>query len=75
MFEKASFDLLSQGDKEDNRLVGPSVFPVDINTTITSQHHPWACSLRTRGFRGRHRCGVTLLSGDKLNDNESPGNV
>jgi len=24
---------------------------------------PWLCDLRTPGFRGRHRCGVTLLSG------------
>ena len=40
------------------------MFPVDIDSTITSQHHPWACSLKTRGFRGRHRCGVTLLSGE-----------
>ena len=25
--------------------------------------HPWLCSLRTPGYRGVHRCGVTLLSG------------
>lgn len=24
---------------------------------------PWLCSLREAGFRGRHRCGVALLSG------------
>ena len=29
----------------------------------TSQHHPWQCSLKFPGFRGRHKCGVTLLSG------------
>ena len=25
--------------------------------------YPWLCSIRTRGFRGQHRCGATLLSG------------
>jgi hypothetical protein len=25
--------------------------------------HPWLCSLRTPGYKGTHRCGVTLLSG------------
>ena len=25
--------------------------------------YPYLCSLRERGFRGKHRCGVTLLSG------------
>ena len=51
---------------DDTKLVGPAVFPVGLlkseDRNISSQH-PWACSLRTRGFRGRHRCGVTLLSG------------
>ena len=47
------------------RLAGASIYPVDTNLTngITSANHPWLCSLRTRGFRGRHRCGLTLLSG------------
>ena len=45
------------------RLAGATVFPVDTDTDFNSEHHPWACSLRTRGYRGRHRCGVTLLSG------------
>jgi len=50
---------------ETNKLIGPSAYLVDIDDTqVTSQHHPWACSLKTRGFRGRHRCGVTLLSGE-----------
>ena len=31
----------------------------------TSQHHPWQCSLKFPGFRGRHKCGVTLLSGQE----------
>ena len=45
------------------KLAGATVFPVDTDRIRNSEHHPWACSLRTRGFRGRHRCGVTLLSG------------
>ena len=45
------------------RLGGATVFPTDDNASINSLHHPWACSLRRSGFRGRHRCGVTLLSG------------
>ena len=47
------------------RLEGASIYPTDLNYTEgqTSAHHPWQCSLRTRGYRGRHRCGVTLLSG------------
>ena len=44
------------------RLFGSSVYPVDLKRD--TRHHPWLCSLRTRGFRGRHRCGVTLLSGN-----------
>ena len=52
-------------DAEDDRLEGASVFATGANYTAgpTSALHPWQCSLRTRGFRGRHRCGVTLLSG------------
>ena len=54
---------------DDTKLVGPAVFPVGLlkseDRNISSQH-PWACSLRTRGFRGRHRCGVTLLSGQYM---------
>ena len=33
-------------------------------TTESKQNmHPWLCALKEVGFRGRHRCGVTLLSG------------
>ena len=49
----------------DSRLAGATVFPVDVYGFINSGHHPWACSLKTKGFRGRHKCGVTLLSGNK----------
>ena len=38
------------------RVFGSSSYP-------TGNTHPWMCSLKTKGFRGRHRCGVTLLSG------------
>ena len=57
---------------DDQKLVGASVFPVELfkpdDRPLTSLH-PWACSLRTKGFRGRHRCGVTLLSGKKCTVN------
>ena len=49
-----------------NRIFGSSVFPVTLLPIEPTRHHPWLCSLRTRGFRGRHRCGVTLLSGKRL---------
>ena len=29
---------------------------------------PWMCSLKEAGFSGRHRCGVTLLSGNEYFD-------
>ena len=51
---------------------GASVYPVDFNREQNSQHHPWLCSLRTRGFRGRHRCGVTLLSGPTVDSPADP---
>ena len=60
----ASFSAIQEAASvEDTRLGGGTVFPTDTNASINSLHHPWACSLRRRGFRGRHRCGVTLLSG------------
>ena len=62
----AEEDIILRTDNKrgDNRLTGASVFPTDLDLAENSQHHPWACSLRTRGYRGRHRCGVTLLSGN-----------
>ena len=30
---------------------------------ILDFRYPWMCSLKEAGFFGRHRCGVTLLSG------------
>ena len=38
------------------RLIGSSSLDV-------THHYPWMCSIRTRGYNGRHRCGATLLSG------------
>ena len=42
----------------------------DLKTGFTSNSwicslfsFPWMCSLKEAGFSGRHRCGVTLLSG------------
>jgi hypothetical protein len=29
---------------------------------LLKNRYPWLCSLRTAGYRGVHRCGVTLLS-------------
>ena len=60
----ASFSAIQEAaGVEDTRLGGATVFPTDTNASINSLHHPWACSIRRRGFRGRHRCGITLLSG------------
>ena len=66
--ELAKEDIILRTDnkRNNNRLTGASIFPTDLNLAENSQHHPWACSLRTRGYRGRHRCGVTLLSGNKI---------
>ena len=37
----------------------PKQFPVNY----VVPRFPWLCSLKGPGFTGRHRCGVTLLSG------------
>merc|ERR1719192_2840004 len=59
---------------DDDRLVGAALFPVDFGSEDRDiiPQHPWACSLRTRGFRGRHRCGVTLLSGPTYDYPDDP---
>jgi hypothetical protein len=51
------------------RLQGPAtqeVVSIDGSnsrrTLPTINRHPWLCSLRTYGYRGVHRCGVTMLS-------------
>ena len=60
------------GDDGDKLGAGATVYPVDTYDDINSRHHPWACSLRTKGFRGRHRCGVTLLSGPTEQNKDDP---
>ena len=56
------------------RLAGATIYPTDLDFRFgeTSAYHPWLCSLRTRGFRGRHRCGLTLLSGPTDQTAEDP---
>ena len=60
--------------EEGDRLEGASIYPSDLDYTAgpTSALHPWLCSLKTRGFRGRHRCGVTLLSGPTVESPSDP---
>ena len=57
------FPLERNLNDANTRLFGASIKPVQIGNPST-RLHPWLCSLRTRGFRERHRCGVTLLSGN-----------
>merc|ERR1719232_2525710 len=56
----------------ESRLAGATVFPTVLYDNINSKHHPWACSLRRAGFRGRHRCGVTMLSGPTEDSPDDP---
>ena len=52
--------LLSPASQPDTVSFDPlygGTFFSDVN------RNPWQCSLRTPGYRGFHRCGVTLLSG------------
>jgi hypothetical protein len=39
-------------------LLNEVVYPIPLKN-----RYPWQCSLRTPGFTGVHRCGVTLISG------------
>ena len=54
---------------QNTKLQGPATeeviaFAGIMGTQVpTKNRHPWLCSLRTPGYRGVHRCGVTLLSG------------
>ena len=66
------FERTINGDDGDKLGAGATVYPVDTYDDINSRHHPWACSLRTKGFRGRHRCGVTLLSGPTEQNKDDP---
>ena len=38
---------------------------IKLQTVILfSFRFPWLCSLKEAGYLGRHRCGVTLISGE-----------
>jgi hypothetical protein len=61
---------LSNSTSFQTRLVGPSTGDVSASLGVyikrvdpLKNRYPWVCSLRTAGFNGLHRCGVTLLSG------------
>jgi hypothetical protein len=47
------------------RLQGPATEEVVnlVGGLPAKNRNPWLCSLRTPGYRGLHRCGVTMLSG------------
>merc|ERR1711892_1483297 len=47
----------SFSSNEGSRIVGSA--SQQINAPY---NYPWMCSLKTKGFRGQHRCAVTLLS-------------
>ncbi len=57
--------------KNNTKTFGPSSSPIFASTGIDNyvypiplkNRYPWQCSLRTPGFTGVHRCGVTLISG------------
>ena len=65
LVKKKEKKSVKEAERDDSRISGSSVYLSDTDPTelVTSRHHPWQCSLRFQGFRGRHRCGVTLLSG------------
>ena len=47
-------------------------FNIMANKVLASRQHPWQCSLKFQGFRGHHRCGVTLLSGPTVSTPSDP---
>jgi len=54
-------------NKRPERIIGHAGDSIFLGLTEerlnkTLNQYPWTCSLKTRGFRGYHRCGVTLLS-------------
>ena len=63
------FDQLKGGD-------------VNVNNKMfqffREDRYPWMCSLKETGFRGKHKCGVTLLSGgffDLIRMSNDQGNI
>jgi len=62
--EKKEFRNIGVTGNNFTRLIGPSVNLVAFNNIAGgTRKWPWSCSLRSRGFRSFHKCGVTLLSG------------
>ena len=59
---------LSNSLPSTHRIQGSATGPVSAfagnfgNPVPIKNRYPWLCSLRTFGYRGFHRCGVTLLS-------------
>ena len=47
-------------------------FNIVADKVLASRQHPWQCSLKFQGFRGHHRCGVTLLSGPTVTTPSDP---
>ncbi len=64
-------NLPSSPSKNRTKELGPSSSNIAIGFGLFSSRYPiplknrypWQCSLRTPGFTGVHRCGVTLISG------------
>ena len=57
------FSLVLIGRRRRGRLVGNSISnQYRENLEMTLGQYPWACSLRTTGYRGKHVCGASLLS-------------
>ena len=52
-----------QGTKVDETFLARFLGASHTVPTTVPHLYPWQCSVRTRGFRGQHRCGATLLSG------------
>jgi hypothetical protein len=61
--------LFGSLSSEPNRLEGPgteevvAIYGAGNGFVPNKNRQPWLCSLRTPGYHGQHRCGVTMLSG------------
>jgi hypothetical protein len=58
-YKKELYPTKLQGPGTEGVLSYGGPFGLDA---FLKNRHPWLCSLRTVGYRGVHRCGVTLLS-------------
>ncbi len=71
--DKQGVDLFSHiqlTSQPDTKTFGPASSTVSVQSGFLrgypvplKNRYPWQCSLRTPGFTGVHRCGVTLISG------------